>query len=350
MTGTRISDIANRLKADSERAALALLGKPTYRSRRELRWGRKQGLSLSITGPRRGKWRDYSEGEGGDMLDLAERHFGCRERALEWAAGLVGGEIREGDGFDQQRSVGRRTLSAPSRQVVETEPNDAERTRRTLRLWHEARPLIGSPAETYLLHRCGGIADDIASGDVLRFHPRCGFKLADESTIRLPAMIGLFRDMATGEPVAIHRTAIKPDGSGKAAMPDGSSPKKALGPFAGAATMLSPLEAVEIGLGACEGIETGNSILLTGWRPLWAVGGEQGIKKFPRLAGLDCLTLFADNDGVRYRQNGTVHHPGPDAAKACAERLRAEMEVRIVTPPKVETDWNDVLAPRRAAA
>ena len=88
--------------------------------------------------------------------------------------------------------------------------------------------------------------------------------------VRLPTLIGLFHDMQTGDPVAIHRTALLSDGSGKDEQTPGlGNSKKMLGPSAGAAIMLSPFEEITLGLGICEGIETAVSIAQTGWREVW---------------------------------------------------------------------------------
>jgi hypothetical protein len=82
-------------------------------------------------------------------------------------------------------------------------------------------------------------ADDVRQADALRFHPACPFRLKDGSTVKLPAMVAVMVDIVTNEPCGIHRTALKPDGSGKAEMPDGSSPKKMLGRAKGAVMKLT---------------------------------------------------------------------------------------------------------------
>jgi hypothetical protein len=105
------------------------------------------------------------------------------------------------------------------------------------------------------------------------------------------------------------------------------------------------------GLGICEGIETGCTIITElGWRPIWAVGDAGAMRTFPLLAGLDCLTLFPDNDTAKRRSDGTLFYPGQDAAAACAERLLAKglPEVAAIIPPAAGSDWND--ATGRAAA
>ncbi len=81
-------------------------------------------------------------------------------------------------------------------------------------------------------------------------------------------MIAVMRDIVTNEPRAIHRTALKPDGIGKAEMADRGSPKRMLGPAAGCAVKLSDDAEVTYGLGVAEGIENGLAALCSGWSPV----------------------------------------------------------------------------------
>lgn len=162
----------------------------------------------------------------------------------------------------------------------------------------------------------------------IRFHPNCPFRLTGGGTVYLPAMIALMRDILTNQECAVHRTALKPDGSGKATMPDGKSPKKMLGPAKGAAIKLCPDEEVTLGLGICEGIETGIAILNGGWGPVWACGSDNGIASFPVLPGIECLTIWSDTDPNR---------AGLNAAEECQKRwLAAGQECRIQAAPVLE--------------
>jgi hypothetical protein len=214
---------------------------------------------------------------------------------------------------------------------------------KALEVWQEATTLPGTLAECYLRVRCGIVPADILKGsDALRFHPRCVFKLANGTKVRLPALIGLFRDMQTGDPVAIHRTALLPDGSGKDERTPGlGNPKKMLGQCDSAAIMLTPFADVTHGLGICEGIETAVSIAQTGWRPLWIVGSAWGIGNFPPLCGLECLTVFADHD-----ENGTCQR----AAAICRDRLfHHNIDVDAIMPRTTGLDWNDTIQKLKAA-
>ena len=103
-----------------------------------------------------------------------------------------------------------------------------------------------------------------------------------------------------------------------------------LGRSKGAAVKLTPDDEITLGLGICEGIETGLSLISAGYN-VWAVGSAGTIADFAVLPGVDCLTIFADNDPV-----------GMKAARGCAERWAAAgIQGRIMPPKAAGTDWND---------
>lgn len=205
-----------------------------------------------------------------------------------------------------------------------------------LRIWEEGRAVPGTPGASYLYNRVPNLPAAIFDAGALRYHPACTYKhRATGEIFRLPTLLALLRDVVTNEPRAIHRTAIFPDGSGKAVMPDGDTPKRMLGSAAGCVIKLSPNEEVETGLSLAEGLETSLSVYARGIRPIWCTGTAGGIKKFPVVDGIEALVIYADHD-----ENQT----GQRAALACAERWsKAGRECRIIYPKKPGTDWNDVL-------
>jgi putative DNA primase/helicase len=224
----------------------------------------------------------------------------------------------------------------PSRQIeprLNPAPvDDADRIGRARELFHCAWLAAGTPVEAYLRSR--GLVLPANDFEVIRFDPRHAFRLTDGATIHLPAMIALFRDTVTNRPVAIHRTALRPDGSGKAVMPDGSNPKRMLGRVKGAAIKFSADDEVTLGLGIAEGIETGLSVLQSfEWAPIWVCGSAPFVAEFPVLAGIECLTIFADHD-----ENGA----GMAAAQKCAERWVSAGKEAIIRPPRQPGDWNSV--------
>ena len=149
-------------------------------------------------------------------------------------------------------------------------------------------------------------------------------------------MLALMTDARTGEPCGVHRTFLRPDGSGKA---DVTPAKMMLG---GAGVIRLDLDdEVTLGLGVAEGIETALGVMQRiGWRPVWAAASAGGIAKFPVLPGIEALTIFADADD----KSGV----GLRAAEECADRWRAAGHNSRIAAPPSGTDWLD--AARRIAA
>ena len=126
-------------------------------------------------------------------------------------------------------------------------------------------------------------------------------------------------------PVAIMRVGLNADGTKIA--------KKMLAAVAACAIKLDADDSVSHGLGIAEGLETALAVRATGWRPVWALGSAGAIEKFPPLAGVEALTIFADND-----ESGR----GIQAARACAARWNdAGAETFIRLPRNVGADWAD---------
>jgi putative DNA primase/helicase len=205
---------------------------------------------------------------------------------------------------------------------------DAKRTAEFIdrlwrRTWPDAIPAPASPIETGWLPRRGIDPARLPVDRLpLRWHPRC-----PRGKGTAPAMVALMTDAITGEPCGIHRTYLMPNGSDKAF---GKDSRKMLG-LAGV-IRLSPDDEVELGIGLCEGIETGLSIMAAGWRPIWVCGSLAGLTKFPVLSGIECLTVFAD--------------PKPQevaGARVCAARWASTGREAIVRIPR-GGDFNDCLA------
>jgi putative DNA primase/helicase len=310
--------------------AVALLGEPNraMSSKRELRFGRHGSLAVMIFGPKAGTWFDHEIGKGGDMLALImrERSGGFRD-AVQFAEEFIGQAPRP------------LPITKPKRSIAGGDAIDG--TRRALDLWHQAVPIAGTISERYLLSpppRGRGIPELAPGidGEVLRFHPRCPWRdNASDAIIKVPALIGLFRDIHTDEPRAIHRRALTSDGQ-KIGKP------KSLGPKSGAAIKLSTAPEVAHRLTIGEGIETVLSAMALGYTPAWAVGDAGELKAFPVLSGVESVTIMVDHDPSETGQN---------AALECSARWTgAGREVFRLVPRHVGTDVNDLLLGRRRIA
>lgn len=316
-----------RLDAGEVRAALLdgledlarhLLGEPTRRhsTPRQWRWGTQGSLALELARPKRGQWYDHEAGAGGDVFGLIQRKNGGDFPAvLAWAADWSGIAPEA-----HPRRPPRHRAPAPA--PADDAPADA-RVARALALWDQAQPIQGTLAETYLQHR--GIAGELP--EALRFHPAC-----PRGSDRLPAMVALMTDPATAEPVGIHRTYLRPDGADRLREDRGEGRGKMMLGRAGV-IRLSPDDALTHGLGIAEGMETGLACISAEFAPIWAAGSAGAIARFPVLAGIEGLTLFADTGEA-----------GQDAAETCGQRwASAGREVWIVTPAPQDSDWADTL-------
>lgn len=158
-------------------------------------------------------------------------------------------------GCDQQSvlaALAREGFEAPALFSGSATTNEPESTSTrkpsavALRIWRDAQPLRASPAKAYLESR--GI---LAASPALRFHPRT--PLGPKGRARfLPAMIAA---VSLDEcPIAIHRTFLSTEASGKAAF---EKPKRALGALGEAAVRLFAPASGKLGL--AEGIESAMS-------------------------------------------------------------------------------------------
>jgi hypothetical protein len=191
-------------------------------------------------------------------------------------------------------------------------------------LWHNAQPIKGTVAETYLRGRA--ITCPLPAS--LRFHPGAWH---GATARHYPALVALVEG---SDGFAVHRTYLQADGSGKAAI----KPEKAmLGATAGGAVRLT------VGPGplvVAEGIETALSLacgFLRGPARIWAALSTSGIRglRLPDKPGR--LTIAPDGDEA-----------GKAAAITLAERALALGWRVSLLPAPDGRDWNDILKGKAA--
>lgn len=189
------------------------------------------------------------------------------------------------------------------------------------RVWHEGKPLRGTLVQTYLeRRRCVLPPED---GD-LRFHARAYHW---PTRRHLPAMVALATDAVRNIPRTLHLTFLSPDGTSKADV----RPPRLLIPGhskVGAVIRLWPDEAVTLGLGIAEGIESALSLAHAGL-PVWAAIDAGNLATFPVLEGVDELTVAVDRDPAGERAASSLAHCWVTAGR----------RVRLVKP--VAGDLND---------
>lgn len=269
-----------------------------------------------------------SPGHGPKDRGLSLRIKGDPPRLLWWShngaaaaevwkyLGLEAGQIR------QETPAERRQREAQER---------AERQRKLAfcaGVWRDTVQAEDAAVEAYLRGR--GIVGAIPK--TVRFHPAAPLRYPDAARppARLhPAMVAIATAPDGRSAAGIHVTALKPDGSGKADMVQGS-PRRMFGEFRGAVVKLSDLPA-DGRLAVAEGIETALAYRdLTGL-PTWATLSTSGLRTFEPPPSVHELTIAADGDAA-----------GIAAGRALAERVSRRCAC-LLAPAADDHDWADVL-------
>jgi len=240
-----------------------------------------------VKGQPQGLWFDHERGVGGDLLELI--------------ADVRGVSVGEAIRIAKREFLGTTPCPPPSR-VVRLKDDDVERRIKTaLDIWGQTVPLPGTPGERYFnKHRRIDIERLRDLSKVLRWNHH------------IRAVVGLMTNPITGEPCGVHRTFLGED--------DNKHSRKMLGRQG--IIRLSADDEVMLGLGIVEGVEDGLTVLLLGWAPVWVATSAGAIARFPVLAGVEALTVFADRD-----------KSGMRAADVCAARWRDAGREANVLPP-----------------
>jgi Toprim domain len=248
--------------------------------------------------------------DGRERLLLNCKKNSCNFRDILAALGMEPGEIVVSD------------PAASALRANEEERAAQRKAAQAAACWIESVHISGTPAESYLRGR--GITCEMPTS--LRFLATCWH---GPTAHCYPAMIAAVTSLHGRCAPAVHRTYVRPDGSGKA----GVDPvKMMLGRISGGAVALS----ADLGpLVVVEGIETGLSLLsglLHGPATVLAALSTSGVKSLSLPSTPGRLIVAADGDA-----------PGREAAKALGGRATAlGWEVKMLTAP-LGRDWNDVL-------
>ena len=239
---------------------------------------------------------------------------GCSQAAIE-------ASLRPHGLWPPRKTNDRRTLERlrPTRARSRDHP-ERDRSATVCRIAREATQAQWTLVATYLRSR--GITLPVP--EALRYLP----SLRHRSGFSGPAMIALVTRGEDPRPVAIHRTWLAPDGSGKASV---EPAKMMLGPCKGGAVRLAPFgQPLLVG----EGIETTLAAMQATGRCGWAALSASGVRTLDLPAEARDIIILADGDDA-----------GTAAANAAAYRWhREDRRVRIAQAP-TGTDFNDLLVP-----
>lgn len=302
----------------------------------------------------RGSWKGILLTLGVDARFLTGKHGPCPSCGgtdrFRWDnrnadGGYICSRCGSGNGFDMLKLIKGWDFATAAREVdavvgnVKPDPpqkklDEATRVRLLRELWAAGVSIASdNPAARYLGNRR---LDLPRNRKALRFVESCPIPKLHGGG-QAPAMIGLVTDGA-GQPVNIHRTFLKPDGSGKAdmeqprAMMPGNIPD-------GSAIRLTP---VADELGIAEGIETALAATRLFDVPTWAAVNEVMLGKWFPPEGVRRVVIFGDND---------ANFVGNSAAFSLAKRLHAQQCEVVVRLPECEgSDWADDLGSRSASS
>lgn len=259
------------------------------------RWDNKGGDGTFICG-------HCGSGSG---ADLAMLYTGKTFKEISDEIDAIVGNIRE---------------EAPRRELSEQTIRDILRD--TWKQTQEVQP--GDLVHKYLATRK---VDELIYPKALRFAPA----LRDGDGGVRPCMVAMVGLHGQDKFVSMHRTFLRPDGSGKADMP---SPRKAMpGELPdGACVMLS--EYTSGALGIAEGIETALSASAIFQIPVWSALNSSMLARWVPPAGCEEVAIFGDND---------AKFGGQSAAYQLAHKLACKgVTVTVHVPVLTGEDWADV--------
>jgi hypothetical protein len=198
------------------------------------------------------------------------------------------------------------------------------RISRARAFYASAVPATGTPVEVYLRSR--GIT--LPTPPVLRWLRYCLHRNGNY----YPAMVAPIVNVA-GEQVSIHKTFLRPDGSGKAGLPKDEQ-REVYGPMKGGAVRLASPRAGSVLL-VGEGLESVLGAMQMFGLPGWAALNAGGIGALELPEEVREVAIAADNDA-----NGV----GERKALIAQGRWHREgRHVEILTPSAVGADFNDEL-------
>lgn len=265
-----------------------------------------------------GKDRFRFDNKGGDGTYFcsqcgAGNGFDLLRGVHNWDFAKAAGEV--------DRIVGNIAAETPAKQL-----DDKQRRDMLNRLWLSGATIRSdNPAARYLGSRRVNLPQN---ADCLRYVERCPIPGGGFAN----AMIAMVSN-ADGSPANIHRTFVRPDGTGKAEMDE----PRALMPGRipdGAAIRLASVYGERLGI--AEGIETALAATSKFNIPTWAAINSTILAKWVPPAGVREVVIFGDND---------PKFGGAAAAYALAHRLAVKgLTVDVRIPEQVGKDWADVAA------
>lgn len=292
-----------------------------------------------------GAWHNDT-GALADGIELLSWYTGqSKSETLDEIIRICGGEIPKFT--DEDRKAYARQM-----QVKEeiTPEESAKRQAIISQVMAGARPLAGTAGEVYLRNR--GMKGDLSVfGRNLMFHPNlkyCHHEMVNgvkqNRWKSYPGLVAVIRD-GNGIGLTLHRTFLKPDGSGKADVENQKMMLKQPRPLDGGYIALDKPVLTPHGkaIGVCEGLETGLSIREATGCPMRVGISDRIMENMKFEDDISHVFIWADLDVPTEQKPAGA---GMAAATALKTRLESEGKCAIILVPnqfgREKMDWNDV--------
>lgn len=319
--GGDLPEIDRRLRERADKLVEHLRGETPNKvlsNQRVVRFGRKGGLAVDITGPKKGRIVDFNDGgnKGQSPLQFIQSEIsGTVAEAVQWARAWLG--------IEGERPEPRVRQEDPKPSSAEDEREEAERQATVKRIIGEAGDACRTPAEAYLRSR--GITADLPAA--VRWRAKAWGRYGSLVLVATDAAGGI---------KAVQQIYVTADGA-KAPI---KVQKRSNGSQAGAAVRLPGTAPLTL----TEGPETGLSVWQAAGCETWVALGGIGklVDQVP--AGSEVLIpRDADPEGSP-ADKGLWHAVEALVARGCRVRLACPPRDPVWRrPDQKKIDFNDVL-------
>ena len=321
--GSDLRRLKDSLGHHAEALCVELFGKPISRNKRELRWGRKASLWLSLRGRNGPSFFNFEAWRGGSLLDAIMFANNCSfPDAIQWARQWLG------DG-DAPRPIIR---PAP---IFDVDADESARIEKARRLWRSGRSIAATAAEKYLHGR--GLtgawpteaARFVSVNDIAQI---TGWRWWRWSAVVFAAIDG------KGEVGAVQLVALNSDGTAARHWARDGKLKISKGSLAGTAVRFHGDQAKPLLL--AEGPETAASCWqATGWET-WANLGSITKAPLDQVSKARTIIVCADDDAR--------DAPSNKALRDAVRQWRRQGRTVLVVKPwgltrRNKSDFNDLL-------
>jgi putative DNA primase/helicase len=280
-------------------------------------------LGLQLDGVREGdSWRCHCPVCGGHGLLITASRRSGKILYYCWSTGCPFREI--------VRALRENRVEPETRAPFDGRHNGEDESQRlkievARRLLRRTECPAGTIVEAYLARR----AITITVPPALRFMSYCPHRCGRS----FPALVAAVVDL-DGETVGYHATFLAPDGAGKYPFPSKALQRECRGRVRGGSVRLAVAHP-DRELCVREGVESVLSAMQLFGLPGWAALSASGLVALELPSEVRRIVIAVDNDA-----NGA----GQAAALSAYHGWRAEgRSVRFLIPPKLDTDFNDVL-------